>query len=302
METNSTKKIVMDASLHYDGPFTAHLVNGTIVTETGMLIPNGIPMTEYQQLARTVCVLGKISQWSIGDIIVAAENDHGEAAVYGSMYPLLANLLGRDEEDPMFQQHIRNIAYVSRNVKRRYANLSWSHHREVASLSKEFQETILEQANAEGMTVKQLSIFAATYKSAFKAIESSIKKDADINLPTEKMPPEKKSKQNEALPRIADAMTQLSSENEFVACVVLIANQAAQKVGMVPPVIATAVYDTMRDSEKRMVEKHIAESHGKIMFDSALDQAINLLQRMDEQELNALHSCIGSEIEYRGQK
>jgi hypothetical protein len=302
METNSTKKIVMDASLHYDGPFTAHLVNGTIVTETGMLIPTGTPMTEYQQLARTVCVLGKISQWSIGDIIVAAENDHGEAAVYGSMYPLLANLLGRDEEDPMFQQYIRNIAYVSRNVKKRYANLSWSHHREVASLSKEFQETILEQANAEGMTVKQLSVFAATYKSAFKAIESSIKMDEDVNAPAAKNQPEKKAKQNEALPRIAEAMTRLTTENDFVACAVMIAHHATQKVGMVPPIVVTAVYDAMRESEKHMVEKHIAESHGKLVFNSALDNAINLLQRMNEQELSALHLCIGSEIEYRGQK
>jgi hypothetical protein len=303
MDNDIAKKIVVDASLNYDKQgFSAKLVNGTIVTETGMIIPKGTPMSEYQQLARTACTLDKISQWAVGDIIVSAEREHGEAAIYGQMYPLLAELWGRDEEDPMFHQHVRNIAYVSRNVPKRIAGLSWSHHREVASLPEELQMTILSQASSMNMTVKQLSVFAATYKSAMKAIDSVAKPINEDELAKRFIAQQQQHSQpakKSALPSIADAVLALESEEEFRQCCAMIVNSTARRFGHVPPTLATTMYDAMGDAQKRAVEMHIRQSHGMLSFDTALDEAIHLLSRMNSDELQALNGVVNSELKYR---
>src|SRR5262245_30929083 len=53
-------------------------------------------------------------------------------------------------------QTLTNYAWVANNLSTRRDSLSWSHHREVASLGPAEQAEALETAEREGMTVRQL--------------------------------------------------------------------------------------------------------------------------------------------------
>jgi hypothetical protein len=101
---------------------------------------------EWIQWGRWLGTVGRGSAWWIGDWV-----RYGNAR-YGERYKLVASITGYDT------QTLMNIAYVTSRFEpsRRRESLSFSHHAEVAALSREEQDRWLDQAMFERLSVRGL--------------------------------------------------------------------------------------------------------------------------------------------------
>lgn len=90
----------------------------------------------------------RCSQWWLGDWVRYGNTRWGEK------YKEASRITGYDV------QSLRNMAYVAGriDISRRRDNLTWSHHAEVTSLDPEKQDTWLEFAQKERMSVADLRI------------------------------------------------------------------------------------------------------------------------------------------------
>lgn len=292
-------QIIKTAMLSID--FTMDLNDGTTITDTGVKFGKSMSMASYERMLTLACKLQKISQWAIGDIINAAEKQYGEASVYGRVYPLLAEMLGRDEEDMMFQQYVRNMAYVSRNVKTRYAQLSWSHHREVASLSEENQKLVLEYAISMPMTVKQTAVFAAQYKNAMKVFDAPVAApkmiDSSIHKPVEQ---EQKVSRAKIMSEITQHVELLVSEEDYVSCAAIMASTAIKKIGFIPTSAVTTMVDAMRTEDRRVLNEYVQDFDHE--FTSNLDRAFGIASSLTTDEIDALKTTLELELKHRKDK
>jgi hypothetical protein len=91
---------------------------------------------------------GNGTNWWIGDWL-----RYGNAR-YGERYRLAARVTGYDE------QTLMNYAYVAAHipVSRRRADVSWSHHAEIAKLGAAAQETWLDRVVTDRLSVKDLRV------------------------------------------------------------------------------------------------------------------------------------------------
>lgn len=118
---------------------------------TGMLNVGWAPTGELDRsgwvvAGRRLGSIGRCSQWWVGDWL-----QYGLTR-WGERYVEAARITGYDPKS------LRNIAYVAAryDLSRRRDNLSWSHHAELAMLAPHEQDTWLDRALQERLSVSDL--------------------------------------------------------------------------------------------------------------------------------------------------
>jgi hypothetical protein len=105
-----------------------------------------LALGEWLESGRKLGLLGRNVPWWIGDWL-----RYGNHA-YGERYARAARITGYDS------QTLMNMVYVASHFPptRRRGSLSWSHHAEVAALDPKEQDTWLDHAEAERLSVRCL--------------------------------------------------------------------------------------------------------------------------------------------------
>lgn len=100
------------------------LVPGVKLHTTGLTLPPRLTFEEWTNVGAWLLHVGRAINWAIGDWLADGERRYGET------YAQAADVTGYEEPTLM------TMAWVARKVTTsiRSENLSWSHHREVASL------------------------------------------------------------------------------------------------------------------------------------------------------------------------
>jgi DNA modification methylase len=116
------------------------------VTATSLELPEAMPFEEWEEVGRTLDRIRESVHWWRGDWLCYGER------TYGEMY---AQAL--DPEGTNYQSLLADV-WVAKQVGllRRRNNLSWSHHREIASLGPEEQTRFLEGAAEQGWSTREL--------------------------------------------------------------------------------------------------------------------------------------------------
>ena len=120
---------------------------GISATSTRLVVREPLALEEWFTLGHRLGRLASASLWLIGDWLV-----YGERAPWGATYRLACEATG------LAHGTLRNLAYVARAVDplRRRDGLSWAHHEAVAALAGRDQEQLLEQAERECWSSRQL--------------------------------------------------------------------------------------------------------------------------------------------------
>jgi len=123
------------------------MIFGDAVTPDGLTISITRVMTldEWAEALEVVTGLSSASPWWIGDMLSAADHQYGES--YAQAIP-----------EGLSSATIRAYQWVAERVPpaNRHPGLSWSHHRAVSALPTAEQTSLLDQAEAEGWTVREL--------------------------------------------------------------------------------------------------------------------------------------------------
>jgi N6-adenosine-specific RNA methylase IME4 len=122
------------------------------MTPVGLDLPPGLSFERWQALGRNLLLMQRAVMWWIGDWL-----NYGERA-YGEKYSQAIEMTGYD------YQTLRDAAWVSGSIElsRRRDNLSFSHHKEVASLTPARQNEWLAVAERDGLTQKGLRVALRT--------------------------------------------------------------------------------------------------------------------------------------------
>jgi hypothetical protein len=106
----------------------------------------GMDLAEWLHQGKRLGAIGRGSAWWIGDWV-----NYGNTK-FGEKYIRAARITGYDS------QSLMNMAYVASrvDVSRRREELSWSHHAEVAALPPAEQESWLNVAKTDGLSVHRL--------------------------------------------------------------------------------------------------------------------------------------------------
>ena len=134
-------------------PTTASAVQ---VTERRLHFIRDVTFDEYQEIGRDLDMARQAIQFWIGDFILYGEEKFGERA-----YQAIGQATGLDEDT------LRQAAWVSSKVEpaNRNPNLSFTHHRAVATLNPAEQKAILDQAEANQWSEKLTIQAVRQYKS-----------------------------------------------------------------------------------------------------------------------------------------
>jgi hypothetical protein len=116
------------------------------VTETTLVLPDGLTFDEWEDVGKRLRQAEKSVRWWIGDWLAYGERTYGET------YTRAAEVTGYTVGD------LRNMVAVSTAIdpSHRCDALTWSHHREVASLEPEEQVRWLDKAQTEGWSKREL--------------------------------------------------------------------------------------------------------------------------------------------------
>jgi hypothetical protein len=119
---------------------------GVHLTKSGLTFSRAISIEEWTDFGKNLKKIEAALQWWIGDWL-----NYGEKK-YGNKYTEALQLLEYEEKS------LRNISSISKRIEmsRRRDNLSWSHHAEVAVLEPENQTKLLDWAEKEKVSVKEL--------------------------------------------------------------------------------------------------------------------------------------------------
>jgi hypothetical protein len=117
-----------------------------LVTGVGLRLPMGLSFEDWERAGRKLSGIIDSSAWWLGDWLVFGKKN------YSDRYQLAIRGAG------LRYQTLRNYAWVARRFElgRRRSKLSFQHHAEVASLPVETQDWLLDQAEREMWTTKQL--------------------------------------------------------------------------------------------------------------------------------------------------
>jgi hypothetical protein len=121
----------------------------TAVRDTVAWIPRGeIDYREWAAIGRRLGGIGRCSQWWLGDWV-----RYGSAK-WGEKYAVAARITGYDPHS------LRNMVWISSRFdpSRRRDNLTWSHHASVATLDSEEQDSWLDRALSERLSVSDLRV------------------------------------------------------------------------------------------------------------------------------------------------
>lgn len=122
-----------------------------------------LEITEWIHQGRRMSMIGRSAGWWIGDWLRFGN------ARYGEKYARAIRITGYDA------QTLMNMVWVASRVEisRRRESLSWSHHAEVASLDLLPQERLLNHADAERLSVRDVRELVRGERRAKAAAESA---------------------------------------------------------------------------------------------------------------------------------
>ena len=117
-----------------------------LMTRVGLRIPPALSFDDWERAGRRIADLVDSSGWWLGDWLVFGR-EH-----YPDRYQRAIRAVG------LSYQTLRNYAWVAGRFEfgRRRAALTFQHHAEIASLSCDVQERLLDQAERHAWTTKQL--------------------------------------------------------------------------------------------------------------------------------------------------
>jgi len=119
---------------------------GVTFQPTGLAIDDGLPVERWQELGRFLHHVEGGLQWFVGDWLL-----HGERK-YGETYKEAMAATGYEYKSLRNQRHVASQIELSR----RRDNLPWSLHAEVAALDADEQDELLDDAEANGWTRRQM--------------------------------------------------------------------------------------------------------------------------------------------------
>jgi hypothetical protein len=148
--------MTQDIELHDPGILSRF---GIVRTETSISLPADFSYEEFERLMGVLGLIHRVSAWYIGDSLL-----FGELAYKDGKYLQAAELTG------LSPGALANYASVCQRVHpdRRRADLSFSHHMEIASQPPERQREWLERAAAEGWTKDALRAHVIAERDADK--------------------------------------------------------------------------------------------------------------------------------------
>lgn len=116
-----------------------------------LILPDGQSFDDWEATGRSLASANKTLHWWIGDWWAAGSHRYGARA-----HATAEGIFGREF------QTLANMASICRafTTSRRREHLSFTHHAEVASLSPAKADALLDQAEAEGWSVKDLRVQA----------------------------------------------------------------------------------------------------------------------------------------------
>jgi hypothetical protein len=116
------------------------------MTRTHLVLRNDITVGEYEMLAMFLGAAHEATQWAIGDLILQGER------LFREEFAQYVEALGLSSAQR--SQYARVCSRV--DPSRRLAELTWSHHRSVASLEPDEQSLWLARARDEGWSKLEL--------------------------------------------------------------------------------------------------------------------------------------------------
>lgn len=116
------------------------------LTDVGLTVVGDMTFDEWVNLMRTLVRLETAFQFAIGDALIWGE------ARYGEKYAQAMEATG------LSYQALANMVWVSKHVpiSNRVSDLSWTHHRVVASVEPQDQPPLLEMALDQGLSATGL--------------------------------------------------------------------------------------------------------------------------------------------------
>jgi hypothetical protein len=117
-----------------------------LITGVGLRIPQDLSFEDWKQTGHQLSGIVDSSAWWLGDWLVFGKKN------YADRYQWAIRGAG------LRYQTLRNYAWVARrfDLQRRRSRLTFQHHAEVASLPSEEQDRLLDHAELEEWTTKQL--------------------------------------------------------------------------------------------------------------------------------------------------
>ncbi len=118
------------------------------VTNVSWSAPEALSFEQWVRDGRRLGMIGRGVGWWIGDWLRFGN------ARYGEKYARAAKITGYDV------QTLMNMVYVASNIEpaRRRETLSWSHHAELASLSRAEQDSWMDRADACRLSARDLRV------------------------------------------------------------------------------------------------------------------------------------------------
>jgi hypothetical protein len=125
------------------------LTAGILMTSTGAVISEDITIEEFCDGLKNCQALANSSMWTLGDLLAYGES-RGE---WGEMYTQALDLTQKSYSTLTQAMHISK----QYPMEERNADVSWSHHREAASIkNRDERQSVLRQAADEGWTREQV--------------------------------------------------------------------------------------------------------------------------------------------------
>jgi hypothetical protein len=145
-----------------------------LLTGTGLCIPDELGFDEWERAGRQLAGIVDSSSWWLGDWLVYGKNH------YADRYRIAIRSAG------LRYQTLRNYAWVARRfeLNRRRRALTFQHHAEVASRPPHEQGLLLDQAEGENWTTKQLR---EAIKGDVEPVASHSVASACIELPNNRV-------------------------------------------------------------------------------------------------------------------
>jgi hypothetical protein len=136
-------------------------------------IPDGLSFEDWAQAGRQLSNIVDSSAWWLGDWLVFGKTH------YSDCYQLAIQRAG------LRYQTLRNYAWVARRfpIDRRRAKLTFQHHAEIASLPVDEQDRLLDQAEREMWTTKQLRVAIRQVRGEETADVQVVPANSRIDVP-----------------------------------------------------------------------------------------------------------------------
>ncbi len=142
-------------------------------TETGLVIPLGLPYEDWARMGHALARMEKAVQWWVGDWLLYGEHTFGEK------FAQAASETGLSEES---LKQCQWVASRFTRVNSRRPELTFSHHRAVAALPPVQADAMLEVAKREAMSVHDLSQEVRRAKNAVPVNGSETGTVADLAM------------------------------------------------------------------------------------------------------------------------